>query len=329
MLQLKRIGDLVLTTSACAALREDRPDADVTLVTGPGTGSLLPALPVDRAVMLGGCGTLGRIVAGGYDVCVDFTGSDRSALLAMASRAGLRIGCERFRKHRLRKLAWNVLVRSSVRERHTVDHLCDHLAPLGCPGSHRSPMLLLPESVIERGAALLAGAGVRDSYAVLHAGTARPEKYWSAERWASVAGGLGMPVVLTGSADPAELEHVAAIARRVPTATNVAGRTTLLELAALVRGARVFLGCDSAAMHLAAAFERPCVVLFGPTNPFHWAPRHPAARVLRAGVRPPFTPAQQGGPMDGITAEEVLAEVRALCEQICRNPEESGVLNPA
>jgi ADP-heptose:LPS heptosyltransferase len=63
----------------------------------------------------------------------------------------------------------------------------------------------------------------------------------------------------------------------------LAGRTTTLELAAVVAGARVVVSGDTGMAHLATAYRRPSVVLFGPVSPALWGP--PA----RAG--------QGGGPL--------------------------------
>ena len=71
---------------------------------------------------------------------------------------------------------------------------------------------------------------------------------------------------------------------------------------------------DTAAMHVAAAFQVPQVALFGPTNPFHWAPRHPRAIVLQSGVPEgsPLTAKQTGAPMSGLAWETVAASADRL-----------------
>ena len=81
---------------------------------------------------------------------------------------------------------------------------------------------------------------------------------------------------------PSRPQHIAAI-RAKTGFHDFTGRTDLLTLASLIRRAQVLLSVDSTAMHLGAAFETPQVALFGETNPFHWRPRHPKARVLQPG----------------------------------------------
>jgi hypothetical protein len=54
------------------------------------------------------------------------------------------------------------------------------------------------------------------------------------------------------------------------------------------------------------------LVLFGPTNPYHWRPRHARSVILRARTRPPFTPQQKGGPMEDILVTSVIEGVKEL-----------------
>src|SRR5688572_8721762 len=94
-LQLKRIGDLLLTTPALAALREREPDTEIVLCGGPVAQALHTAMPMVTRVLpwkgnLQGMRTLGAVAAQGYAETYDFTGTERSALLSAVSRAGKR-----------------------------------------------------------------------------------------------------------------------------------------------------------------------------------------------------------------------------------------------
>jgi len=83
----------------------------------------------------------------------------------------------------------------------------------------------------------------------------------------------------------------------------------LLTLTALVAKARLLMTVDSAAMHLAAATQTPQVVLFGPTNPFHWRPRESPVLILQGESITPmseFRPKQAGAAMKEISTEAVI-----------------------
>lgn len=110
---------------------------------------------------------------------------------------------------------------------------------------------------------LLEQAGVDGSYVLLHPGANRPAARWSQAGFADVGASLvdqGRRVVLTGS--PAERTLTAAVARSVPGAIDLGGRTDLDTLAWLVAGARLLISNDSGVSHLAAALRVPSVVVF-------------------------------------------------------------------
>ena len=184
-----------------------------------------------------------------------------------------------------------------------------------------------PAGAVARAEALLAAQGIAasDEFFVVHPGSARSEKFWLPERWAEVIAfcqtALRRRCVLTGGrGDPTEDHHLArlraALAARGQPCVDLAGQLDLPTLTAVLARAALFLGVDSGPMHLAAAFRRPQIVLFGPTNPFHWRPRHPACLVLRAGhgdapVRE-FVERSPGGPLDLISTQAVIDCIEGL-----------------
>jgi ADP-heptose:LPS heptosyltransferase len=111
--------------------------------------------------------------------------------------------------------------------------------------------------------------------AVVHPGAAFPGRRWPAERFSAVAAHLaasGLDVVVTGG--PAERELALAVAAGAGLGEDavLAGRTTSLELAAVIAAARVVVCGDTGVAHLASAYRRPSVVLFGPVSPALWGP---------------------------------------------------------
>ena len=115
---------------------------------------------------------------------------------------------------------------------------------------------------------------VRDA-ALVHPGAAFPGRRWPPERFAAVARHLadgGADVRITGG--PAEVELARSVAEAAGLGTDavLAGRTTSLELAAVIAAARVVVSGDTGVAHLATAYRRPSVVLFGPVSPALWGP---------------------------------------------------------
>jgi ADP-heptose:LPS heptosyltransferase len=329
-LQLKRIGDLILTTPALAALREAIPKARISLVVADACGELLPAIEgLERGLVFRrrrwNADVWKAAFATRFDACVDFTGNDRSAFLTGLSMARRRITFDWVRKSKWRSLAYQGFIASPVRDRHTVDHYLDlALGLVGDPKkteieptSPAAPRLTLPESV-RKAARDLAG---ESEFVVVHPGTARSEKYWAPERWAAVIAHIeerhGLRCILTGGSGAFELEHIGRIQKALPHPVRAeAGKLDLLMTAALVERARAVLSCDTAAVHLAAAFVRPQIALYGPINPFHWRPRHPQAIVLSAAhPEAPLTefhPRMKTGSMDAISTALVIRATDSL-----------------
>ena len=323
-LQLKRIGDLILTEPALAALRQKFPAAQITLGLTHYCEPLLPAFGfIDHALVLRG----GKVnfhdwvglISGKFDVCLDFTCNDRSAFCTVLSQARRRVTFEAAKKSRIRSLAYNRFVDSPVRDYHTTDHYCHLLRELQI--EEYPPLALdLPESARARAAALSDGP-----YVVIHPGTARAEKLWVPERWAAVIEHIRekhqLECFITGSTDSFERTHIAQIqgALRRP-CHDVSAKLDLLGFAAMIANSRACLSCDTAAVHLAAAFQRPQIALFGVTNPFHWRPRHARALVISASQPDAplteFLPAMKGAPMSTISTETVIRASDALLGEI-------------
>jgi ADP-heptose:LPS heptosyltransferase len=321
-LQLKRIGDVILTLPALAVLRQSNPGAAVSVVLVDGCGVLAPLLPEGVRPLIYRRGKLNTTVwrelaFSSFASCYDFTGSDRSTLMARLSGAGERVAYRKaVEKRPSRAQVFNRICEAKVRDCHTVDyHLALVAAGAGQVDFHPN---IPPESCVEVDR-VSSEAGLGETFVVVHPGTARDEKYWSAGRWAAVidhlAGERQLQVVLTGSADAREQEHLAmvkAAAKFEP--VDLSGKFDLVGLTELLRRARLVLGVDSAAMHLAALFGRPEIALFGPTNPFHWRPLHPRAQILLAGRDTPvedFQPRHEAAPMDTLSTDTVIRAISA------------------
>ena len=321
LLQLKRIGDLVLTMPAIAAVREKFPSADVTLVVSPGCAELLPAIRgVDRALIAGKSATWRDLVRRRYDYCVDFTHNDRSAFLTLLSKARKRVTASHARvQSKLRALAYTELVDCSLRDTHTVDYQLALLAPLGIRGASPQLRLDIPASAHEQAQRILTREKIAGDFVIVHPGAARIEKLWEPERWAAVisfAAERELACFVTGGLSPLEQEHIGKINRKAAAPfIDLSGKIDLLTFAGLIQRARLVVTVDSAPMHLAAALQTPQVALFGLTNPFHWRPRSTPAVILQAGTRDPlteFSPDQKPTPLNHISTEQVIDGMKAL-----------------
>jgi lipopolysaccharide heptosyltransferase II len=126
-------------------------------------------------------------------------------------------------------------------------------------------------------ASLLPGldAGADGPLVGIHPGSKMPSRRWPAARYAALADRLaeaaGARIVLTGG--PGEIDLVADVTQHMSTpAIDLAGKTSLGALAALISRCALFVGNDSGPSHLAVALRRPSIMIFGPGNVARWRP---------------------------------------------------------
>lgn len=241
-----------------------------------------------------------------YDLAIDLQGQLRSALFAFACGAPVRIGFDR-----PRQALWKTLTRAIPAEAkkhawqgaregswlaythhmklptldlHPVERYLGIAPMLGLDAAAPDFSFPIPPQAATRIDALLDyyDIGKTKPLAIVAPGTNWDTKAWRKDGFAEVARHLlqkGLAVILIGSeGERALCEEVGKLA---PGAVDLAGETTLPELAALIRRAALCVSNDSGPMHLAVALERPVIGLFGPTDPIWAGPYRRADAVLR------------------------------------------------
>jgi len=319
--QLKRIGDLLLTTPALAALARAYPEAEIHVAVDKAFSSLFPCLPVHRIHPLrgGGSSVWIGLLREQYDICLDFNSSDRSALAAFLVNSPLKITYSQFAQRPFRKKIYNTFVSSVPNQRHTADFHTDLLSPLGIQCTDTPLLIRLPAGILQTTDALLEKLHVTPPFVIVHPGTLRREKYWLNERWLTVIRHLReyhcLPVLLTGSSSCRERQYLKSLtSHKKALWHDLTGKLDLSQFAALVFRAHLLCGVDSAPIHLADALSIPCIALFGPTNPFQWRPRNLYSRVLTSRVR--HCSQDQRGTMEDISVETVISAIDALLTDI-------------
>jgi heptosyltransferase II len=174
--------------------------------------------------------------------------------------------------------------------RHHLYYYLELLSRLGIETVAPDLRLSVPKEERAAARADLAREGIDGSgpLAVFNPGASYgPAKRWPAERFAALADRLAAErkaqIVLTGAAAEAEITAAVAAAMRVRP-VNLAGRTTLRRLLAVIAEADLFVTNDTGPMHMANALRVPIVAVFGPTEPKATAPFHPPAWVLKKDV---------------------------------------------
>jgi lipopolysaccharide heptosyltransferase I len=272
IVRLGSLGDLVHTLPAVAAIRRAYPRAEIDWLVDAPHRPFLEMVPViSSLVVLRERGARGWLEvrkvlrSRAYDVALDFQGLLKSAALARLSGAKRVVG---FDRAALREGAAAPLYTERVpvdEGQHVIRKNLRLAAAIGASSDDiELPITPPASSVVDAFVGALAGP-----YALLNPGAAWPNKRWPPDRLGAVARWLRerhglVSVVLWG---PGEADAAgAAVAASAGTA-RLAPETSLPDLVALARGARLMISGDTGPLHIAAASGVPIVALFGPTNP--------------------------------------------------------------
>jgi ADP-heptose:LPS heptosyltransferase len=159
----------------------------------------------------------------------------------------------------------------------------------------------------------------RQPFILVHPTSAWQRKCWSARSWHEVLIRLrsaGMPVVLTGGASEWERGLCAEIAVENTEVLNLGGKTNLRQIIAAASQAALVMTVDGFMSHLALAYRKPCVTLFGPTNANHW---HLGTEWSEA-VYDGGDPAAKNKSLDAVPAERVVERVNRWLEKLSPAP---------
>ena len=325
VVRLSHIGDCVLTLPMVSALR-DSLEAHITWLVESPTDQLLRGHDAvdDLIVVRRGWSKrmskiheLGkRLRARTFDLTIDPQSLTKSALPAWLSRTRQRIGFARPQGREIAPLLNNHLVPAT--KTHLVDRSLELAAVAGAETD--TCRFDLPHDLIARNAVrdFLATHHLGCDFAVLNVGAGWPSKKWPPRCFGRVARHLGhghqIPTVVTWAGE-AERQDAEEIVSKSGGHAVMAPATSLLQLVALARAAKFFVGSDTGPLHIAAAADCPCVGLYGPTDPAKCGPYGDHHVV----VTPPHWQELPGkarrldcGPIQSISAESVLE----ACEQM-------------
>jgi len=286
------LGDAVMSLPALQALRDHHSGAHLALLTKPGLAALWSMFTtIDQVISLPSAGqsikpTISELEKQEFEVSYILPHSFRSALPPFLARIPKRIGLP---GHFPRDFLLTDVRRPAFgpgREHQVYEYL-----DLFFPGENRRtfvpPRLAPPPAALDAMRAKLA-ALPRPWIAMLPGAARGTSKQWPAERYAETAAALvartgGSIVVLGTAGERAVCQQVAAAA--APNGLNLAGATTLPELAAALALSAAVLCNDSGGMHLAAAVGAPLVAIYGITNPAQTGPLGRLVRILQRSTR--------------------------------------------
>ena len=302
LVKLSSIGDVVHALPVAAALKRHRPDTRVTWIAEAREATFLAGHPDIDAVLIADTrgwrrrrprltalreviATARTLRAQAFDVTLDLQGLVKSGVLTALTRAPRRIGFgSGFRREWPNRLFTNDHVSPAATARHVVEQYLALLAPLGIADPAVEFRVPADDEATARVDALLSAVSIKpdDRLVVLNPGAGRPEKKWPVAGFRELARRLADEaaariVVVWGPGEEADARTVAAAV-----GLKAAPATSLRELAALARRARVVIAGDTGPLHIAAAVGTPCVGLYGPTAGTRNGPYGHGHRILQS-----------------------------------------------
>ena len=275
IVRLSAIGDVVHVTPVLNALRERFSQAFLAWVVEERAAAVLRGhKALDELISLPrgwlkSPGTVWRLRrrlrSMRPDITIDVQGLTKSAIVAWLSGARRRIGFGGYWGRELSTWVNSELVHTTAR--HAIDRNLQLLLPLGI----ESPTVCfqIPEEESEAAAAgqTIRRAGFEEGFSLINPGAGWPSKLWPSDRYAAVARHLGrtwgLPSMVLWNGEE-ERRCAEQIVAGSDGHAHLALPTTLRELAALARRARLIIGSDTGPLHLAVAVGTPCVGLYGP-----------------------------------------------------------------
>lgn len=304
IVKLSAIGDVLHTLPSLAALRNLYPDAHITWVVEETAADLLKSHPLLNRVIISRRkswikdlqhGRLRKFVREvrlfvkelrhlPYDLVIDFHGLLKSSLIVLISGGRRKLGYDSLQE--LSGIFLNEKISEDM-SKHAVDRYLDFARHLGADANKIEFILPLNENTEKKALCFFEKYGLeKNKFIAINPFALWETKLWDNENFARLADLIidkfPVKVVFTGS----EKEALKKITDRMSSsaAINLAGETTLIDLAHLYRRALMVISTDSGPMHLAAALGTRVIALFGPTDSTRTGPYGQDHKIIRADL---------------------------------------------
>lgn len=306
--RLDNIGDIIMLGPALRTLRTALPGAHITLLSSPAGSQVVPLLPwVDDHLTLrplwqdtfhspdfkniDDFRLIRTLRRGKYDVAVIFTSFPQSphcpAYVCYLAGIPIRLG-------QSKEFSGSVLthqVRPLPDYLHQVDRNLYLLEQEGFTAAGRHLELAVSPDADRHAGELLSASGIMpgDPFLIVAPGASCASRRYDAGRYARMlpmlARKTGLPVLVVGSEREQELARALAPCMDGRQVVPVFGKTSVADLAALIRRSSLVVANNSASLHIADAFDKPMVILYSGTDIMEqWRPRSAHARVLNVPV---------------------------------------------
>lgn len=252
-----RFGEFLLNIPAIRALKERYPQAKLTLAVGSVVYELAGAVECVDAVVVWD-EVKGNLRKYKFDLCVVLNPTKEAHCVVFWAGIPLRIGYDR---------KWGILLTHKLKDtkyigdRHEVDCNLELVGLLGAHTLDKTLKIKVNDNLFRE--------FIGRKIVAIHPFTSDPVKQWPAERFCGLAQRiqreLGLRVVLVGRVEDRGQSPAGTVPLVVDAGDgiiNMINKTSLVELAVLLKRCSLLISCDSGPMHLAAAVGTPVIALF-------------------------------------------------------------------
>ena len=333
LIQLGDIGDVVLSFPVISALHETFPESNVVVAVREKAKELIEDCKWTTDVISVNEEKrswieelkyqkrfFSRLRGFRFDLTIDIKPGDRGAIIALLSGARQKVSFYADDGKLWRNRVFTHLATDEPNPgRHIAQYYLGLLEAYNIKTDHIQPEHDVPEDRYQKAMALLKNEGIPSDRSII---AVQPFSLWKYKEWGVdkyiqlinwLVSEYDVSVIITGSLD--EKERADEIINKCRQNTyNLAGKTSIGILAAVFKACRLFIGVDSAGVHIAAAVSLPTVSIFGPSSYIDWAPRGKQHRVVHKDFQ--CVPCQdkgcQGSEISRCLKELTFEEVRAV-----------------
>ncbi len=329
IVRLTAIGDVIHGVPVLCALREAFPQAYIGWVAEGRGADVLSGHPALDALIKAprhwyySLREIGRLrcelARHRFDTTVDLQNLTKSALMAWLSGAPRRIGAAA--EHRRELAGWLNNEAAPSHAPHVIEHYLNLLRPLGVIDPDvRFDLAETPSDGLFADRLLTEQRLPAEEFVILNPGAGWPSKLWPAERYGELARQLydshGAPsLAVWGTPDERPLAE--AIVANSGGAAQLAPPTTMGQLGAVTRRARLFVGSDTGPLHLAVAVGTPAISLHGPSRAA-WCGAYGDGNIAIQSPLEATTAMKRPTADNAAMCAITLEEVRAACERLLR-----------
>jgi len=289
-IQLKNLGDAMMLIPALNAIRDHWPACALhVLVTEeavpllqhlPGLARVWPMRRVHGEARIRQTWPLiSALRAERFDRLVDFSSSDRSAILSRLCGAPERLGAIYSGGFPGRRFCYTRRVAPAPLDQHESRRLINVLSAWGVAPPRETKIEIRTDPAQDAFAAQILPADT----ILCHMGGGKPKKQWPVRHWATlhrIATDAGLRLAFTTGWNARERALVAELKTLAPGATVLPEMADLRIFLAVVKRARALICGDTGPIHFAAGLSVPVIALFGPTSPVRWRPLGQNCRIL-------------------------------------------------